>query len=170
MNVAAPAGGTSALVVAAHSGHGALAALLLDKGADANAAGAGYTPLHAAVLRGDANLVSALLAHGANPIARLTHGTPHAREGKLFVLDMRLTGATPFFLAAKYGLANIMRLLADGGADPLAGLDGGVTPLMVAAGMLTRGFGRAVQTVGAGRWTLPRWSSPSGRIQISAVS
>ena len=36
-----------------------------------------------------------------------------------------------------------MRLLTDGGADPHAGLEGGVTPLMAGAGMLTRGFGRA---------------------------
>ena len=46
----------SALVVAAHSGQGAFAKMLLDKGADANAAGAGYTALHAAVLRGDLDL------------------------------------------------------------------------------------------------------------------
>ena len=140
-NDTAPAG-TSALVVAAHSGHGALAALLLDRGADANAAAAGYAPLHAAVLRGDADLVRALLAHGANPNAHLTRGTRHDRQGKLWAFDMTWTGATPFFLAAKYGLGNIMRLLADSGADPRAGLEGGVTPLMVAAGMLTRGFGR----------------------------
>ncbi len=149
----APAG-TSVLVVAAHSGHGSLAAWLLDEGADANAAAAGYAPLHAAILRSDANLVSALLAHGADPNARLTHGTPHARYGKLFALEMRLSGATPFFLAAKYGLADIMRQLAEAGSDPLAGLDGGVTPLMAAAGMLTQGFvqagtdrrGRAIDT------------------------
>ena len=141
VNDTAPAG-TSALVVAAHSGHGALAALLLDHGADVNAAGAGYTPLHAAVLRGDVALVETLLAHGADPNARLTRGTRHARQGKLWALDMTWTGATPFFLAAKFGLADIMRQLANGGADPRTGLEG-VTPLMAAAGMLTRGFGRA---------------------------
>ncbi len=138
----APAG-TSALVVAAHSGHGALAALLLDAGADPNAAGAGYTPLHAAILRGDATLVRTLLAHGADPSARLLSGTRYARQGKLFSLDTGWTGATPFFLAAKFGRGDIMRRLAESGADPHAGLDGGVTPLMAAAGMLTRGFGRA---------------------------
>ena len=142
VNDTAPAG-TSVLVVAAHSGHGPLAAWLLDQGADPNAAGAGYTPLHAAILRGDADLVSALLAHGADPSARLMHGTPHARYGKFFALEMKLSGATPFFLAAKYGLADIMRLLAGAGADPRAGLDGGVTPLMAAAGMLTAGFVQA---------------------------
>ena len=141
-NDTAPSG-TSALVVAAHSGHGALAAWLLEQGADPNAAGAGYTPLHAAILRGDADLVSALLAHGADPNTRLKNGSPHARYGKFFALEMRLTGATPFFLAAKYGLADIMRRLAAAGADPLARHAGGVTPLMAAAGMLTPGFVQA---------------------------
>ena len=141
-NDTAPAG-TSALVVAAHSGHGALAALLLDAGADPNAAGAGYTALHAAILRGDATLVRALLAHGADPNAHLLRGTRYARQGKLFSLDMAWTGATPFFLAAKFGRGDIMRQLAEHGADPHAGVGGGVTPLMAAAGMLTRGFGRA---------------------------
>ena len=45
--------GASALIVAAHSGNGAVGALLLEHGADPNAAAIGYTPLHAAVLRGD---------------------------------------------------------------------------------------------------------------------
>ena len=141
-NETAPAG-TSALVVAAHSGHGALAAALLDAGADASASRAGYAPLHAAVLRGDAELVRALLAHGADPDVRLVRGTRYARQGKLFSLDTTWTGATPFFLAAKFGEGRIMRRLAESGADPHAGLDGGVTPLMAAAGMLTGGFGRA---------------------------
>ncbi len=135
--------GASALVVAAHSGHGALARLLLEAGADPNAAEAGYAPLHAAILRGDAALVGALLAHGADPDARLVRGTRYARQGKLFALDMEWAGATPFFLAAKFGRGDIMRRLAESGADPGIGLDGGVTPLMVAAGLLTRGFGRA---------------------------
>ena len=64
VDVATPAGAT-ALVVAAHSGHGSLAALLLEHGADPNAGGAGYTALHAAVLRDDPDLAKALLAHGS---------------------------------------------------------------------------------------------------------
>lgn len=152
-NDAAPSG-ASPLVVAAHSGHGRFAAWLLEQGADPNAAGAGYAPLHAAVLRGDAELVSALLDHGAHPNDRLAQGTPHARYGKLYALEMRLAGATPFLLAAKYGFADVMRRLAAAGADPRAGLEGGVTPLMAAAGMLTPGFiqagndrrGRAIDT------------------------
>ncbi len=141
-NDTAPAG-TSALVVATHSGHTALAAVLLRAGANANASGAGYTPLHAAVLRGDESLVRALLAHGADPDVPLERGTRYARQGKLFSLDTAWTGATPFFLAAKFGEGGIMRRLAEAGANPHAALHGGVTPLMAAAGMLTRGFGRA---------------------------
>ena len=141
-NDTAPAG-TSALVVAAHSGHGALAAFLLGAGADPNAVGAGYTPLHAAILRGNAALVRTLLVHGADPNTRLLRGTRYARQGKLFSLDVAWAGATPFFLAAKFGRGDIMRPLAENGADPHAGPGGGVTPLMAAAGMLTGGFGRA---------------------------
>ena len=139
VNDTAPSG-TSALVVATHSGHGELAAWLLEHDADPNAAGAGYTPLHAAILRGDAPLAGALLTRGADPNAHLQNGSPHARYGKFYALETRLTGATPFFLAAKYAEADIMRLLAAAGADPQARHAGGVTPLMAAAGMLTPGL------------------------------
>ena len=61
--------GVSATVLAAHSGNAGLVAFLLDKDADPNAAGAGYTALHAAILRGDAKAVAVLLDHGANPNA-----------------------------------------------------------------------------------------------------
>jgi ankyrin repeat protein len=46
-------------------------------------------------------------------------------------------GATAFYVAAKGGDAEYMRLLAEGGADPLIPNRFGVTPLMVAAGMDT---------------------------------
>ena len=82
--------GASALVVAAHSGHGGVAMLLLDKGADPNAAGVGYTALHAAVLRSDLDLVKALLAHGANPNAPITKGTPVRRNSQDFELPKTL--------------------------------------------------------------------------------
>ena len=57
------ASGVSALTQAAHSGHEELAIYLLERGADPNAIGAGYTPLHAAVLRSELKLVRALLEH-----------------------------------------------------------------------------------------------------------
>ena len=127
------ADGNSVLTVASFSGHGGLAALLLDKGADPNASGAGYTALHAAVLKGDLPLVRTLLAHGADPNVRMTKGSPARRFGQTFV--MRGMGATPFLLAAKYAEVEIMRALAAAGADPLLTLTNGTTPLMVAAGL-----------------------------------
>src|SRR3954447_720266 len=45
--------GVSALVGAAHSRQGAVAALLLNHGAAPTAMASGYTPLHAAILRSD---------------------------------------------------------------------------------------------------------------------
>ncbi len=42
-----------------------------------NAADAGYTAMHAAVLRSDLTLVKALLERGANPNIRHARGTPH---------------------------------------------------------------------------------------------
>jgi ankyrin len=125
----------NALVVAAFSGQGKLAAFLLDKGADANWAGAGYTALHAAVLRNDAELVKALLAHGANPNSQLTKGTPVTRDGQDFELPSGLAGATPFFLAAKLVEVDIMKALAAKGANASLALADGTTPLMAAAGL-----------------------------------
>ncbi len=139
--------GTSATVVAAHSGHGELAAFLIEKGADPNAAGAGYTALHAAILRKDEKLVGALLVHGANPNARLLMSTPSRRQSADFYLAPAFVGATPFWLAARFNAPTIMRLLAEHGADPLfvhhldfsgqgAGYgEGDTTALMAAAGM-----------------------------------
>lgn len=118
VNDAAPSG-TSATVVAAHSGHGEVAAFLLEKGADPNRAGAGYTALHAAILHKDESLVRALLAHGANPNAPVTKSTPTRRDSVDFYLHPSYVGATPFWLAARFSSPAIMRALAEHGADPL---------------------------------------------------
>jgi ankyrin len=126
---------TSVLVFAAHSNQGAFAAYLLDQGADPNANASGYTALHAAVLRGDLALVKALLAHHADPNARLVRGTPVNRDSKDYVLNPAWIGATPFWLAAKFGEADILHALAAGGADPRLTTPDGMTPLMVAAGL-----------------------------------
>jgi ankyrin repeat protein len=133
--------GMSALVLAAHSGQGAAASILLEKGADPNSDGIGYTALHAAVLRGDLNLVTDLLRRGANPNVRITRGTPLRRNSQDFNLPATLIGATPYWLAAKFVEPEILRALAAGGADPEMPLPDGTTPLMAAAG-IKEGTGR----------------------------
>jgi ankyrin repeat protein len=132
VNDSAPAG-TSALIVAVHSGHPAVAAFLLDKGADANAGAAGYTALHAAVLRGDVESVRSLLAHGANPNAKLLKATGVRRRSIDWSMNQVWLGATPFWLAAKFSEIGIMRLLTAGGADPLVLNNAGTTALAAAA-------------------------------------
>ena len=126
------ASGASVLVVAAHSGHSELARMLVERGADPNAAGAGYTPLHAAVLRGDAPLVKALLAKGANPDTPLEAGTPVRKYGVDYALSAAWIGATPYWLAAKFAEPEIMRALADAKANTRLPIKDGTTPLMAA--------------------------------------
>ena len=93
-------------MLATISGHPRLAEFLLARGAEPNAGGAGYSALHAAVLRADQPLVRPLvrmlLARGADPNARLTRSTPVPRWTYEFVFTLREKGATPFLLAAKY--------------------------------------------------------------------
>ena len=126
--------GASVLVTASFSGHGDLAAFLLERGAEPNAAGAGYAALHTAVLRADATLVRTLIAHGADPDVRLTGGSRVPRATNWWILPASLAGATPFLLAAKYADVEIMGVLAEHGADPHLPLRDGTTPLMMAAG------------------------------------
>ena len=92
--------GASVLVVAAHSGHADFARFALGAGADPNDVEAGYTPLHAAILRGDREVVTALLAAGANPDTRLEKGTPVRRAGQDWAIAPQLASATPYWLAA----------------------------------------------------------------------
>jgi ankyrin repeat protein len=127
--------GNSALHIAAHSSHGALAALLLDNGANPNADGIGYTALHSAVLRSDLNLVKALLAHGANPNARLTKGTPIRRTDSDAFLPADFRGATPFLLAARFLDVAIMRVLGAAGSQTSIPMEDGTTPLMAITGV-----------------------------------
>ena len=152
------ADGNTVLNIAAHGGHGSLAAFLLAEGADPDAAPLGYTALHAAVLRGTlrdrgvANddpgsgvpLVRALLEHGADPNARLIKGTPVRRWSHDFAFMDRWVGATPFWLAARFLEVEMMRVLAAAGADPRLPSRDGTTPLMAASGQgYNRGGGSA---------------------------
>ena len=143
---AAPTG-ASALVVATHSGHSDFVGFALGAGADPNDIGAGYAPLHAAILRGDLEMATALLAAGADPNARLERGTPLRRAGQDWAIAPQFVSATPYWLAAYYQEAELMRVLAAWGADPtLTTLErwayvferaGGVGPPHIAGGFQT---------------------------------
>ncbi|MDQ1472461.1 MAG: uncharacterized protein QOJ99_3941, partial [Bryobacterales bacterium] len=153
-----PKSGTSALGLAVLNGHFELAANLLDAGADPNAAGPGWTALHALTWvrkpgGGDNDpapqgsgsmtsiqLVEKLAKKGANLNARITRRT----NGGLTRLNT--VGATPFLLAARTADAELMRKLAALGADPLLPNADNSTPLIVAAGLGTRSPGEDAGT------------------------
>jgi ankyrin repeat protein len=138
--------GTTPVLKASETGQQAFLLFLLDKGAtpsvpDIN----GYTALHyAAANRNRLESVKALLAHGANPNARLVKDPAKGESNRTPI------GATPFFLAAQNRNVAIMRFLASSGADPLLATTetmfaneangyrlqtiGKTTPLMAAAG------------------------------------
>jgi uncharacterized protein len=146
---AAAGNGASPLVIAVHSGNGAVARLLLEHGADPNAAGAGYTALHAAVLRSDSETLKALLAHKANPDAILEKGTPIRRTSVDWALNYTWIGSTPYWLAARFAEAGMMRILADAGANTRFVMKDGTTPLMAAIGMGFGGGDRRYRGIGA---------------------
>ncbi|MSO19746.1 MAG: ankyrin repeat domain-containing protein [Acidobacteria bacterium] len=153
----------SALVVAAASGHEPLALYLVEKGADPNVAdGWGLNALHYSLragiiaigmsrdrIRTDRywhkpglpELAKSLLAHGANPNARIGKGLPpfdypfFARTTGNSMPQIRQPGATPFLLAAAAFDASMMKLLIEHGANPKLSTDEGTTPLMTASGM-----------------------------------
>lgn len=155
----ATADGMSALVLATVRGYPQFAMFLLDKGANANAAGAGYTALHwaagtweseltvraingergewrtiAGLREGKLELVKALLAHGADPNARMKKAPARAGGSKNPALP-ELEGAPPLVLAAMAGSADVMRALVAGGADIKLGTKAHGTILMAAAGL-----------------------------------
>lgn len=145
------ADGMTPLVLAAFSGHGDVARVLLEHGADANAAGAGYTALHAAAMRGDLPTTQALLAHGAQADPRLAKGSPVRRFASQWALPNTFIGATPLFIAAAYQEAAVVEALLKAGASPNVALPSGMTPLLVAAGV---GFEKEVRPSDLARWNL----------------
>jgi uncharacterized protein len=115
----ADAWGVTATVLAAHSGFRNLVEFLLQHGADPNAAAAGFTALHEAIMRRDEAMVSALLDSGADPNMPLRTWTPTRRSSTDFHFEPAMVGATPFWLAARFAEPDVMRLLVKHGADPL---------------------------------------------------
>jgi ankyrin repeat protein len=140
-----------------------LALFLLEQGADPNIDDAGLTPLHWAAATwesGTANplygfedsmagipdrqakllLVKALLAHGANPNARMTKAQPAFAGGYRDAV-----GATPFLLASSVDDVEMMHLLLAAGADPKLMTSTNTTAVMAAAG-LNHGIGESPVT------------------------
>jgi ankyrin repeat protein len=113
----ADAWGVSATSLAAHSDFRDVVALLLEKGADPNAAGPGFTALHSAIMHRDEALARLLLDHGADANLPLRTWTPMRRSSHDFNFAPELVGTTPYWLAARFNECGIMRLLADHGAD-----------------------------------------------------
>lgn len=157
--------GTSALMLATINGRFETAALLLDRGANPNAPDVRGSPLHAlAWLRtpgwplglppllltdplDSLALAKRLLSKGANPDIRIAwkeqkrggfdlgmvvNNPPNISVGRNY---LSLVGATPYYLAAKHSDVELMRLLAESGADTRIPTAQGVTPLMAAAGV-----------------------------------
>jgi ankyrin repeat protein len=153
-----PRAGTSALHLAVGNAHYDLAAFLLEKDANPNAMGPGYTALHLITnVRkpggGDNDpppdgsgritsleMVRTLVKYGVNLNARMT------KKVNLGLTSLNTVGATAFFLAAKTADAELMRELAKLGADPLIPNEDGSTPLMAAAGLGTRSPGEDAGT------------------------
>jgi ankyrin repeat protein len=144
-----PEPGPNAFLLAAENAHYELAMALLEAGADPNAAPQGWTALHQLtwirkVGIGDNNpgppgsgnvssleFVRVLAKHGANLNARVS------KRPAMGTTTLNAVGATAFLLAARTADSELMRLLAELGADPLLTNDDGTTPLMVAAGVGT---------------------------------
>jgi len=124
-------------------------AWLRKPGAD-GAAGVGNTPVGTPQQTGKVTaieLARKLLEHGANPNTRVEWNEPRfgkeggtARNPPNIRLGRHLLsyrGATPFYVAAKNGDIELMRLLVEFKADATIATLTGVTPLMVAAGLDT---------------------------------
>ena len=157
--------GTAPLAVAVLNAHYALAKLLLDEGAEPNVADPRGSILHALAWKrspgnpgaaagrpaeqtSDQNslaLAEALLSRGANADVRITWDEVRfdvdigsVRSPRNIGIGrnyLSFIGATPFYLAAKHGDIDFMRVLVEHGANPLTPTEQNITPLMAAAGL-----------------------------------
>jgi len=144
---------TTPLVLAIANGHLDFAKMLVEHDANVNLANdMGVTPLFATVdvkwvphewspepiiaqeKTGYLDLMKLLLAHGANPNARLGRQV----WSRVMSENRNWTdpaGATAFWRAAQADDVDAMKLLKEGGADPNIPSKNNTTPLMVAAGL-----------------------------------
>lgn len=155
------------LVIAVANGHYEVAKALLDHGANPNLANIdGLTPLYAAINMQYApvswapnpltdqekvshlDLMTALLAHGADANARLKKKLwfSPSSHNQMWVNPV---GATAFWRAAQATDVAAMRLLVQHGADPKINSSSGATPLMMAAGL---GWAGNFSQTNAGSW------------------
>ena len=148
--------GTTPLLVATHEGRWELAHDFLERGADPNLGdAAGFLPLHwasgswenglygadgarrddyrrrASLGPGKLELVQDLLAHGADPNARMTKMAPQVQDASYL---RYFPGSTPLILAAQGGNSAVMRALLEAGADPMLTDNESTTVLIAAAG------------------------------------
>ena len=152
--------GVNMMILAIINAHWELAGMLVDRGADLNAAEAGWTALHQVARSrsltvghvphptqtgsmSSLDLARKLVAKGANVNARMTKDGMKA-DG--YRTDLNRIGATPYLLAAKGVDHELMRLLLANGADPLLTNDHGMRPLMVAAGVALHATGEDTGT------------------------
>ena len=112
-------GASAPTTLAAHSGFRDLVEFLLDKGADPNAATAGFTALHEAIMRRDEKMVARCSRTAPIANAPLQTWTPTRRSSDDFNFAPELVGATPFWLAARFTQPAVMRRSSKQGADPL---------------------------------------------------
>ena len=150
--------GTTPLLVAVTNAHWEVAAALLDAGADPDADAAGYTVLHMIPkVRKPGGGDNDPAPYGSGRLTSLDFVRKLAELGA--DLDARMrerrnlnntrhreAGSTAFMLAALVADAELMRTLAELGADPLARNDEFSTPLMAAAGLGTRSPGEDAGT------------------------
>lgn len=178
--------GDTGLHAAAAGGGKNSAEFLLKNGLEINALGAAErTPLHAAVLADQTEMVRWLLRQGADPMAKDKEGFKPlmlaVREGKpgsvaeLGAYDRQELDPA-LLLAALVGRADVIDALTNFGASVYARMEDGRTPLMVAA---ENGHLAAVQLLldlGAGRFTaMPDgktaadFATAAGHLEIAAL-
>lgn len=146
-----PGYGASALVVAIINARWELASVLLERGADPNAAGQGWSALlqlvrsrslsigqfpHPVPTGGISTmqLAEQLLAHGADINARMM--TSDLKDG--YRNSFNRVGATPLLMAAQGADTEMITFLAAHGADVTATTKQGTNALMLAAGVEIR--------------------------------